>query len=74
MTNGDGATLAQMGEAAVKVAPPLGVTGTLFLGLPLNEWLIILTIIYTVLQIGFLLKGQIATLIKKEPTDGSKGK
>lgn len=73
MTTGDGASLAQVGEAALKAAPPLGVTGTLFLGLPLNEWLIILTIIYTVLQIGFLLKGQIAALIKKEPKDGSQG-
>lgn len=55
MSNGDGASLAyETAREAVKAVPPVGVTGTLFLGLPLSEWLVILTIIYTALQIGYL--------------------
>ena len=55
MTQSDGASLAyEAGREAVKALPPVGVTGTLFLGLPLSEWLVILTIIYTMLQIGYL--------------------
>lgn len=55
MQHGDGASLAyETAREAVKAVPPVGVTGTLFLGLPLSEWLVILTIIYTALQIGYL--------------------
>ena len=65
MTQSDGASLAyEAGREAVKALPPVGVTGTLFLGLPLSEWLVILTIIYTVLQIGYL----IYNMVHKEKT------
>lgn len=65
MTNGDGASLAyETAKEVAKAVPPVGVTGTLFLGLPLSEWLVILTIIYTVLQIGYL----IYNMVHKEKT------
>lgn len=36
---------------AAKAAPPLSVTGLSLVGVPLADWLILLTIIYTLLQI-----------------------
>lgn len=46
--------------AAVKVAPPAIVTGaTMILGLTLNEWVAIATLIYVVLQTFFLVKDRI---------------
>jgi Phage holin T7 family, holin superfamily II len=42
-------------EEAIKSAPPVVVAaGTTVFGLSLNEWVAVLTIIYIVLQIGFL--------------------
>ena len=54
----DGASLAsQAVEAGTKAALPVGTTGGLILGLPVSEWMVVLTIIYTVLQIAALLYG-----------------
>lgn len=53
MSNDTGATLAEGLNYAVKVGPGLGVSGTMFLGLPLAEWVYITTIVYTLLQTGY---------------------
>jgi uncharacterized membrane protein len=41
-------------EEVLKSAPPVAATGATVLGHSLNEWVAIFTIIYIVLQIGFL--------------------
>lgn len=54
----DGASLAsQAVEASTKAVLPVGATGFLILGLPISEWMVVLTIIYTILQIAALLHG-----------------
>lgn len=54
----DGASLAsQSVEATTKAALPVGATGVLIMGLPISEWMVVLTIIYTILQIAALLYG-----------------
>lgn len=45
--------------AATKVSPPVAVTGITLAGIGLQDWVMIVTLIYTVLQIGFLLYGKI---------------
>ncbi|MFZ6772322.1 hypothetical protein ACO0LB_06345 [Undibacterium sp. SXout7W] len=40
----------------VKAIPPIAISAITFLGVPLNEWVFILTIIYTVLQITFFVR------------------
>lgn len=58
MTQGDGASLAvQTAEQAVKAALPIGATGALIFGVSLQDWMVIFTIVYTVLQIGALVWG-----------------
>lgn len=42
---------AQGVSEAVKAAPPIAVTGTMLLGVPISEWVTILTFVYVVLQI-----------------------
>lgn len=37
--------------AGAKAAPPLSITGLSLAGVPLSDWLVLLTIIYTLLQI-----------------------
>lgn len=41
---------------ASKAAPPVTVGGLTLAGVPLSDWLIIATLVYTVLQIVFLLR------------------
>lgn len=41
---------------AAKLAPPVSVSSLALLGLPLTDWVIVLTLIYTVLQLYFLLR------------------
>lgn len=55
MNTDHGATVADGLNYAVKVGPPLGVTGTSLMGLPLSEWVYITTIIYTLLQTGYFI-------------------
>lgn len=50
-----GATLVDGVTYASRVAPPIAVTGTLVLGLPLAEWVYITTILYTLLQTGYFI-------------------
>ena len=40
----------------VKMSPPAGVAGMSWVGFPLADWLIVLTIVYTALNIFFLLR------------------
>lgn len=41
---------------AVKAAPPVTVVGMTLGGVSLQEWVLILTAVYTVLQLGFLIR------------------
>ena len=54
---------------AVKAAPPLTVGGLTMWGVGLSEWVLILTAIYTVLQIYFLLRDRLGQKHRKK--DGS---
>jgi hypothetical protein len=49
--------------AVTKASPPVAVTGISLAGVSLNEWVLIATLLYTILQISFLLYGK---LIKKD--------
>lgn len=42
--------------AAVKVAPPVAITGMTLAGYPLADWLILATLVYTILQLLLLLE------------------
>lgn len=53
MTETDGAPIVEGIKYAANVGPGLSVTGTLVLGLPLSEWVYIVTIFYTLLQTGY---------------------
>jgi hypothetical protein len=48
-------TVSSVGHELVKAAPPLVVATTTFLGFTLQEWVYIVTITYTLLQISLLL-------------------
>ena len=54
---------------AVKAAPPVTVGGLTMCGVSLSEWVLILTAIYTVLQIYFLLRDKMGK--KQRKKDGS---
>lgn len=41
---------------AVKAAPPLAVTAATFMGLTLQEWVYVATLVYTLMQLYFLIK------------------
>lgn len=43
----------------VKALPPVAISAITVLGVPLNEWVFILTIIYTVLQITFFVRDKV---------------
>ena len=47
--------VAEVGAVTAKVAPPVVVSGMVIAGYPLQDWLIVLTIIYTVIQIVLLI-------------------
>ncbi len=50
---------AQAGElvaAATKGSPPLAVTGLAIAGVPLQDWVLVATLVYTVLQIVLLVR------------------
>lgn len=46
----------EAGMAAAKLAPPVTAAGLTLMGVQLSDWLIIATLIYTVLQIALLLQ------------------
>lgn len=47
--------IAEVGTVTAKVTPPVVVSGMVIAGYPLQDWLIVLTIIYTVIQIVLLM-------------------
>ena len=47
--------IAEVGAVTAKVTPPVVVSGMVIAGYPLQDWLIVLTIIYTVIQIVLLM-------------------
>ena len=46
---------AEVGVVTAKIAPPVVVSGMVVAGHPIQDWLIVLTIIYTVIQIVLLM-------------------
>ncbi|MFC4161956.1 hypothetical protein [Chitinimonas lacunae] len=44
----------EMAAEAVRAAPPVGVAGISLAGVALADWVLIATLIYTVVQIGFV--------------------
>jgi len=47
--------VAEVGAVTAKITPPVVASGMVIAGYPLQDWLIVLTIIYTVIQIVLLL-------------------
>lgn len=47
--------VAEVGAVTAKITPPVVVSGMVIAGYTLQDWLIVLTIIYTVIQIVLLL-------------------
>jgi len=47
--------VAEVGAVTAKVTPPVVLSGMVIAGYQLQDWLIVLTIIYTVIQIVLLL-------------------
>ena len=45
-------------EGTIKASPSVTVVGLTVLGVPVQEWLILATIVYTLLQLYFLLRGK----------------
>ena len=56
-------------EAGAKVAPALGGAGYTALGLPLADWVAIITMIYVLLQIGLLVPKYKSLLFGKNKKD-----
>lgn len=46
----------EIATEVAKAAPPVTVGSLALAGIPLSDWLLILTILYTILQIFFLLR------------------
>lgn len=44
---------------AAKSAPPVAITGAMIAGISISDWVAILTGIYVLLQIGFLLRREL---------------
>lgn len=42
-----------------KATPPIAVGGLTLFGVGLSDWVLILTLIYTILQIGFLIRDKV---------------
>jgi hypothetical protein len=49
---------------AIKATPPAAVTGLSLAGVTLNEWVMIATLIYTVMQIGWFIYSKTKTIRK----------
>jgi hypothetical protein len=59
----------ELAAEAVKASPPLTVAGLTIYGVGLQDWILILTAIYTVIQIFILIRDKLLT---QEVKDGSK--
>lgn len=49
-------TLSQAASEVAKVSPPIAVSAATFFGLTLQEWVYVATLVYTILQIFYLIK------------------
>lgn len=49
-----------------KAAPPVSVSGMALAGVPLSEWVIILTLIYTALQLAWFIYSKLKLLRKEK--------
>ncbi|MBC3907888.1 phage holin family protein [Undibacterium umbellatum] len=58
----------------VKSMPPIAISAITLLGIPLNEWVFILTIIYTVLQITFFVRDRMLKPWLHRRANAQKGK
>ena len=45
-----------MSKDAIQSTPPIVVSGLTLAGIPLQEWVYILTLVYLIFQIGFVLR------------------
>lgn len=51
--------LQDIAAEAMKSAPPVAVTGALFVGMSISDWVAILTGLYVLLQIGVLVRKEL---------------
>ncbi|MFZ6711997.1 hypothetical protein [Undibacterium sp. TC9W] len=58
----------------LKASPPVAISAITLLGIPLNEWVFILTIIYTVLQITFFVRDKVIKPWLHRRANAQKGK
>jgi hypothetical protein len=49
-------SIKELAIEASKVSPPVGVTGLTLYGISLSDFVLLLTAVYTVLMIGFMLR------------------
>jgi hypothetical protein len=59
----------ELAAEAVKATPPLTVAGLAFAGVSLQDWVLLLTVVYLILQIAFLVYDK---LLKNKDHNGSK--
>ncbi|URY99293.1 class II holin [Escherichia phage 6948] len=52
-------------DSGVKLAPPALVSGGYFLGISWDNWLVIMTLIYTVMQMGWFIYEKVQTIKKR---------
>lgn len=60
-------TAKDIAASGVKALPPITVTGLTLSGVTLQEWVLIATLIYTVLQILILIRDKLLGVGPKEP-------
>lgn len=55
----------ELRDELIRLVPPVGVSATSFMGVPLSDWVYIATIIYILIQCGCLLYKTIKNVNKK---------
>ena len=60
-------TAKDIAASGVKAIPPITVTGLSLSGVTLQEWVLIATLVYTVLQILILVRDKVLGIGPKEP-------
>ena len=61
---GDPTVQTTIADVTAKALPPLGVSGLQFFGVSLPDWVLILTLVYTVLSIAVLVRDKILRRFK----------
>ena len=49
----------EIADAAVRTAPPLGISGAMLLGLTLSDWVLVCTLVYTLASLFFLIRREL---------------